>query len=105
MVISSPDGTNGPCIVTHEQLKLFVNYSHILHNKSPYSCLSAPLGYYFFTHIFNSKGLHSSASYINDQGVVVSSKAAMELADIIGEDKDAVVSLPTMHMEEVEKMV
>jgi hypothetical protein len=105
VLISSPDDAEGPYVVTHKQLKLFADYSHILRNKSPCACPSAPLGYEFFAHAFNSEGLHSSASYIDDQGMVVSTKAAMELADIVGEEEDAVVSLPTMRMQEVEKMV
>jgi hypothetical protein len=63
------------------------------------------LGYDFFAHAFNSEGLHSSASYLDDQGVVVSTKAAMAVSDILGVDEDAVVTLPTTRMEEVEKMV
>ncbi|KAG1777243.1 hypothetical protein EV702DRAFT_1045615 [Suillus placidus] len=105
VIISSPDGVDGPYVVTCEQLQLFANYSHILRNKSPRSRPSPPLGYDFFAHAFNSKGLHSSASYIDDQGMVVSTKAAMAVSDILGMDEDAVVTLPTTHMEEVEKMV
>ncbi|KIK33738.1 hypothetical protein CY34DRAFT_110543 [Suillus luteus UH-Slu-Lm8-n1] len=105
VVISSPDGTDRPYMVTCEQLKLFADYSHILCNKSPYSHPSALFGYDFFTHAFNSEGLHSLASYINDQEAIVSTKATMELTDIVSEEEDTVVSLPTMHMEEVKKMV
>jgi len=105
VLISSPDDAEGPYVVTREQLKLFADYSHILRNKSPRARPSAPLGYEFFAHAFNSEGLHSSASYIDDQGMVVSTKAAMELADIVGKEEDAVVSLPTTRMQEVEKMV
>jgi hypothetical protein len=63
----------------------------------------SPLEYNFFAHAFNSEGLHLSVSYVDNQGVVVSTKAAMAISDILGMDEDTVVTLPTTRMEEVKK--
>jgi hypothetical protein len=63
------------------------------------------LGYEFFAHAFNSEGLASTASYIDEHGLVVSTGAALELADILDEEEDVEITLLSSRMAQVEQMV
>ncbi|KAG1764865.1 hypothetical protein EV702DRAFT_1153340 [Suillus placidus] len=105
ILISSPENSDDTHLVSRDQLKLFIAYSHALRNKSPCTRPPNPLGYDFFAHTFNSEGLHSSASYLDETGSVVSAGASPELADIIGEEDEEDVSVSSLRMAQVEKMV
>ncbi|KAG1793638.1 uncharacterized protein HD556DRAFT_1308494 [Suillus plorans] len=105
ILINSPENSDDTHLVSRDQLKLFIAYSHTLHNKSPRACPPGPLGYDFFMHVFNSEGLHSSASYLDESGTVVSNGALPKLSDIIGEVEEEDISLSSTRMAQVEQMV
>lgn len=92
-------------LITCDQSRLFISYSHALCNKAPHARPPSPLDYEFFAHTFNSEGLTSTASYIDENGLVVSTGAALDISDIIGDDDDMELTLSTTHMAQVEKMV
>ncbi|KAG1850687.1 hypothetical protein F4604DRAFT_1970197 [Suillus subluteus] len=56
-------------------------------------------------HAFNSEGLASMVSYVDESGIVVSAGAALALSDIIGEEDDIEITLSSSCMAQVEKMV
>ncbi|KAG2132565.1 hypothetical protein BD769DRAFT_1386348 [Suillus cothurnatus] len=105
ILITSPGGEEEPRLITRDQLKLFVSYSHALRNKAAGARPPSPLGYEFFADAFNSKGLASSASYVDELGSVVSIGSAIELNNILGEEDDPEITLSTARMAQVEKMV
>ncbi|KAG1759435.1 hypothetical protein EDD22DRAFT_955896 [Suillus occidentalis] len=105
ILIRSPHVEEESHLVTRDQLKLFISYSHALHNKSADARPPSPLGYKFFTQAFNSEGLASSASYVDELGTVISTGSALELADILGDEDEAEITLLTTHMAQVKKMV
>ncbi|KAG1764623.1 hypothetical protein EDD22DRAFT_845768 [Suillus occidentalis] len=100
-------GPTSSLLVTRDQLRLYVAYSHALRNKAPCARPPTPLGYDFFAHALNSEGLPSSASYLDEQGHVVSTGAAVEIRDIISKEEAAEsnLTLSATRMEQVEKMV
>ncbi|KAG1790264.1 uncharacterized protein HD556DRAFT_1310677 [Suillus plorans] len=64
-----------------------------------------PLGYEFFAHAFNSEGLQSTASYLDESGAVVSIGSALEATDVISDEEDSEITVSTSRMEQMEKMV
>ncbi|KAG2118472.1 hypothetical protein DEU56DRAFT_139727 [Suillus clintonianus] len=105
VLVGNPENEDDSHLVTRDQLKLFVAYSHALRNKSADARPPSPLGYEFFAHAFNSEGLTSTASYLDELGAVVSTGSSMELTDIIDDDEDTEITLSSTRMEQVEKMV
>ncbi|KAG1897582.1 uncharacterized protein F5891DRAFT_982552 [Suillus fuscotomentosus] len=105
VLVGNPENPEDSHLITRDQLKLFINYSHALRNKSLDDCPPSPLGYEFFAHAFNSEGLSSTASYINENGVVVSMGAALVLSDIMEEEDDVEITVSSSRMEQLDKMV
>ncbi|KAG2109009.1 uncharacterized protein F5147DRAFT_652584 [Suillus discolor] len=106
ILIRNPENPNDSHLIMHDQLKLFVMYSHTLRNKGPCSRPPGPLGYKFFVQAFNSEGLHSSASYLDEHGTVISAGSSIEASDIIGDDDDDEnTTVSSTRMGQMEKMV
>ncbi|KAG1792609.1 uncharacterized protein HD556DRAFT_1309157 [Suillus plorans] len=105
VLIRNPENPDEAHLITCDQLKLFVAYSHILRNKGPRSRPPGPLGYEFFAQAFNSEGLHSSASYLDEHGTVVSAGSSIEALDIIGDDNKDDTTVSSTRMAQMEKMV
>ncbi|KAG1810084.1 uncharacterized protein HD556DRAFT_1302466 [Suillus plorans] len=105
VLVGNPENPEDSHLITRDQLKLFVTYSHALRNKSLDDCPPSPLGYEFFVHAFNNEGLSSTASYVNENGVVVSTGAALVLTDIMEEEDDIEITVTSSRMEQLDKMV
>ncbi|KAG2048137.1 hypothetical protein BDR06DRAFT_963096, partial [Suillus hirtellus] len=69
-LVTNPDDVNEVRFVAREQLKAFILYSHALRNKAPSNRPDPPLGYEYFVRAYNHEGLASTATFIDDQGVV-----------------------------------
>lgn len=105
ILIRNPEHPEEAHLIMRDQLKLYVAYSHALHNKGPRSRHPGPLGYKFFAQAFNSEGLHSSASYLDEHGTIVSTGSSIEASDIIGDDDEEDTTVSTIRMVQMEKMV
>ncbi|KAG2746002.1 hypothetical protein P692DRAFT_20740403 [Suillus brevipes Sb2] len=107
VLIENPDLPDDSYLITRDQLKLYVAHSHALRNKAPRARPPTPLGYDFFAHAFNSEGLPATASYLDEQGTVISTGSSVEIGDIMGEEDEGETNLTmsAARMEQVEKMV
>ncbi|KAG1788425.1 uncharacterized protein HD556DRAFT_1312017 [Suillus plorans] len=105
VLVGNPENEDDTHLVTREQFRLFVAYSHALRNKPPHARPPSPLGYEFFAHAFNSEGLQSTASYLDESGAVVSIGSALEATDVISDEEDSEITVSTSRMEQMEKMV
>ncbi|KAG2119712.1 uncharacterized protein F5147DRAFT_647609 [Suillus discolor] len=105
VLVGNPENKDDSHLVTRDQLKLFVAYSHALRNKPPHARPPSPLGYEFFAHTFNSEGLPSTASYIDESGTVVSTGSAIEITDVISDEEDSEITVSSARMAQVEQMV
>ncbi|KAG1779098.1 hypothetical protein EV702DRAFT_1044054 [Suillus placidus] len=104
ILVGNPENEEDLHLITRDQLKLFIAYSHALRNKAPHARPPSPLGYEFFMHAFNNEGLPSTASYIDVNGLVINAGAALELSDIIARE-DRGVSLDAKEGEELREEV
>ncbi|KAG1888812.1 hypothetical protein F4604DRAFT_1674427 [Suillus subluteus] len=105
ILVGNPENSEDSHLITHDQLKLFVAYSHALRNKTLDACPPSPLGYEFFAHAFNSEGLPSTTSYVDEHGVAISTGAGLELTDILEEEADTAMMVSSARFAEVEQMV
>ncbi|KAG1904343.1 uncharacterized protein F5891DRAFT_977203 [Suillus fuscotomentosus] len=103
-LVTNPDDVNEVRFVAREQLKVFILYSHALRNKAPSNRPDPPLGYEYFVWAYNHKGLASTATFINDQGVVKCEGSSIEMSDLLC-DEDEDVTLSTSCMDQVDRMV
>ncbi|KAG1850150.1 hypothetical protein F4604DRAFT_1934595 [Suillus subluteus] len=105
ILVGNQENSEDSHLITHNQLKLFVAYSHTLRNKTLDACPPSPLGYEFFAHAFNSEGLPSTASYVDEHGVAISTGAGLELTNILEEEADTAMMVSSARFAEVEQMV
>jgi hypothetical protein len=75
-----------------------------LRNKAPSARPTCLLGYEYFVQAYNHEGLTSTASFINEQGIVKSEEVSIEMSDLL-EEEDEDVTLSAVQMEQVNHMV
>jgi hypothetical protein len=102
--ITNPDDINETWLVARDQLHTFITYSHTLRNKAPSAHPTCPLGYEYFIRAYNHEGLASTASFINEQGIIKSEGVSIEMSNLL-EEEDKDVTLSAMWMEQVDHMV
>ncbi|KAG1726361.1 uncharacterized protein EDB91DRAFT_1263810 [Suillus paluster] len=103
-IITNPDDVNELRLVTRSQLKAFIVYSYALRNKAPSARPACPLGYEYFARAYNHEGLTTTASVIDEQGIVKCEGASIEMGDLLDDD-DKDVTLSAMRMDQVDCMV
>ncbi|KAG1859920.1 hypothetical protein C8R48DRAFT_673849 [Suillus tomentosus] len=103
-LVTNPDDVNEVRFVAREQLKAFILYSHALRNKAPSNRPDPPLGYEYFVRAYNHEGLASTATFIDDQGVVKCEGSSIEMSDLLCEE-DEDVTLSASRMDQVDRMV